>query len=249
MLTAACGERADEPAAADEHDAADEHAVSWTYHGDGGPESWAGISPEFAVCGSGTEQSPIDLSGASTSDLPTLGFDYPMASDEVQHNGHTVVATPTSAGFATLTGGPYQLLQYHFHTPSEHTIDGESYPIEMHLVHSNEEGGLAVVGILFEEGDENEVLGTVLDAAPPSQDSPAGQTTPLNPADLLPAGSEYYAYDGSLTTPPCSEGVSWHVFSQPSEASADQIATMVEYIGHSNRPIQELGARELRVGG
>ncbi|MCF6337584.1 MAG: carbonic anhydrase [Gammaproteobacteria bacterium] len=224
------------------------HNSGWGYTGHAGPEHWANISEEFALCGKGKEQSPINISDAKISNLPAIQFDYKSGSLEILNNGHTIQVNDTAGSNITVGGEKYKLLQFHFHTPSENIVDGKVFPKEMHLVHKNAKGQLAVVSVLTKAGAKN----TALDKIWAHMPSKAGDKKMLasvnvNAAELLPTDRSYYSFKGSLTTPPCSEGVKWMVLKMPIEASNTQIKQFAEVIGSNARPVQPVHARELSV--
>ncbi|WOI54338.1 carbonic anhydrase [Parvularcula sp. LCG005] len=208
----------------------------WTYAGESGPDYWAAMSHDFSACSTGTMQSPIDLSTANAAGDVMIQADYRPAFIETVNNGHTVQVNTT--GGLSLSNGRnrYHLAQFHFHTPSEHTINGQHYPMEMHFVHKDENGELLVLGVLFEEGASNPNLNAVLESL--SRD-----TYQFDPSKLLPANLDVYRYQGSLTTPPCSEGVNWHVVRQPVTASIAQIRAFQQLMGENARPIQAVNNR------
>lgn len=223
-----------------------EHEMAWSYEGETGPEHWGMLQAEYATCAAGTEQSPIDLAGASTGDVPDLTFDYQPTSLEIENLMHTVQVEYAPGSTMQVGDTSYELVQFHFHTPSEHHLQGREFPMEVHLVHAASDGRLAVVGMLIEEGAPNEAM------APFFENLPAGlhevtsvAGTQINAEALLPQDRAVYHYDGSLTTPPCTEGVSWFVMREPVQMSGEQIAAVESVIGTSDRPIQPLGEREL----
>lgn len=220
--------------------AADEK--QWSYSGDEGPEHWGDLSPDFGACTSGKNQSPIDLTGAIDAELPELIFDYtsPGLTDEI-NNGHTIQKNVRPGNYVTIRGQRYQAVQFHFHSPSEHHVNGESFPMEHHVVHANEAGDLAVIGVMYEIGDRNPLLDQLESFRPP--DLPPN-TEPVDYNAIISSRTEYFTYSGSLTTPPCSEGVLWIVLKEPITASEDQISQFFETFGFStNRPIQPQNAR------
>ncbi|MBJ7313233.1 carbonic anhydrase [Rugamonas sp. CCM 8940] len=225
------------------HDAKPAH---WSYSGHGDPAHWSELQPDFASCKLGKEQSPIDIRDAAKAELPALGFSYAAGRAEVVNNGHTIQVNVGDGNSAKLGGADYKLLQFHFHTPSEEKVNGKAYPLVAHMVHKNAEGKLAVVAVLFSEGKENPLLKKVFAKMPRQADGKAELAEPLNPADLLPAAQGYYAFMGSLTTPPCSEGVRWQVLKQPLEISKDQLATFRKLYPMNARPVQALNGRSLQ---
>lgn len=222
-----------------------EEPLHWGYEGEAGPEHWGTLSDEYAVCDSGSEQSPIDLASANSADLANIEFNYQRSAINILNNGHTVQVNYDEGSYMQVEGVRYDLLQFHFHVPSEHTEAGQSFPAEVHLVHRNADGNLAVVGILLDEGDESVALASVWEHLPAEESDVHTADGSVNGQDLLPDERATYRYPGSLTTPPCSEGVSWFVMMEPMELSSQQLAALATIIDGSNRPVQELGEREL----
>ena len=222
-------------------------AVHWTYEGEEGPEHWGDLSEDYAACSTGREQSPIDLTNAQGNDLQDIVFDYKPSAVKILNNGHTVQVNYDAGSSIQVNGKSYQLVQFHFHVPSEHSVDGELSATEMHLVHKADDDSLAVVGVMINDGAENEAFAPVWDNLP-AEESP--ETTidgaTINAADLLPDTFTYYTYPGSLTTPPCSEGVTWLVLTTPIEMSAEQIEAFEMIVELNNRPVQSLNGRDLQ---
>jgi carbonic anhydrase len=221
----------------------------WTYGGEEGPGYWGDLSEQFATCKLGQAQSPINIvsTEAKKADLPALEFAYREIPLNIQNNGHTIQVAASGAGGLKLGEDSYELAQFHFHAPSEHQIDGKPAEMVAHLVHKNAQGKLAVVGVLFEQGEANPLI-DALWAAIPAQVGEAQSVAgvEINPAQLLPAERNYYTYTGSLTTPPCSEGVKWLVLKQPVSLSAAQIARYAGLYPHSARPVQPRNTREVQ---
>jgi carbonic anhydrase len=223
--------------------------VHWSYEGEAGPEHWGELDPAFALCSTGVEQSPIDIASSSPLNPADLQFSYQPSGLTIVNNGHTIQANYDAGSTVQVDGQPYELLQFHFHNPSEHTVDGSAMPLELHFVHRNSEGGLAVVGVFLVEGAENAALAPVFDNIPATEGEPeAIDGVTINAADLLPAEQSYWRYDGSLTTPSCSEGVKWHVMQTPVEISADQLAAYTAIFHGNARPAQPLNERDFIVG-
>ena len=215
----------------------------WGYAGETGPLRWAALSPAYRAC-AGSNQSPVDLARFAEADLPPIQFDYAASGVEVVNNGHTVQVASAAGSQITVDGRVYRLRQFHFHAPSEHRINGDSFPMEAHLVHTAAEGALAVVAVLFRAGDANAALAETLKNVPSSANEAHVFRPPLAPAGLLPANRDYYRLNGSLTTPPCTEGVLWLVLKQPALASPAQIEALAKMLpGPNNRPLQPLNAR------
>jgi carbonic anhydrase len=225
--------------------AGDAHAPHSDYRGDAGPQAWGALDASFAGCKLGHEQSPIDIHGARKGHLAPLALDYHAAPADIVNNGHTVQVNLADAGALMLDGVPYQLVQFHFHTPSEEHVDGKAYPMVAHLVHKSADGKLAVVAVLLKQGKANAALKPVFDGLPPAANDMAALAAPFNVADLLPSDRGYYKFMGSLTTPPCSEGVQWQVLKQPVEVSRDQIRMFQKLYKANARPIQPLNKRTI----
>ena len=223
--------------------AADHHA-SWSYDGAHGPRHWGALQAEFSSCKLGHEQSPIDIRATSKSALPALDFSYEPTPLHIIDHGHTVQVNYAPGSKLSIDGHDYQLLQFHFHTPSEESIKGHRYPLVAHLVHRDADGKLAVVAVLFKRGKTNPLVQTVWQAIPKEkevQQDPEGVTLDLT--QLLPAAHGYYNFAGSLTTPPCSEGVNWYVLKTPVEISAEQLRRFTHLYPHNARPLQPLAGR------
>lgn len=220
--------------------------AGWGYAGETGPAHWGALSPDFALCEDGAAQSPIDIAGSSELDLVDIEFQYGATANNIFNNGHTIQVN-VDAGSAILYNGiTYNLLQFHFHLPSEHTIDGAAAAMEIHFVHQDpRSGNLAVVGVLLVEGADNAAYATVFDNLPADVGEPMAQGTEISLEALLPAARAFYTYQGSLTTPPCSEIVRWLVLDAPLELSAEQIAAFAAIHAGNARPVQPLGARDL----
>ncbi|WP_067847635.1 carbonic anhydrase [Nocardia lijiangensis] len=224
----------------------------WDYDAEG-PDHWADLDRDYLACRSGHEQSPVDLAGSARLDpADHIDVDYrPIPGVRLVNNGHTVQAeVPVGSGNRILIAGePYDLLQFHFHLPGEHTIDGRGAAMELHLVHKNAAGRLAVLGVLMETGAQSSVFGPLLAAAPRAADAAVDFGAPLDPSAFLPAVRDQFRYNGSLTTPPCSEGVSWTVLSAPVAVAADEVELYRGLFAHSNRPIQPLNGRTITLAG
>lgn len=233
------------PETTPEADSAESHTESakWTYEGATGPANWGTLSDEYATCGTGMAQSPIDVprASANVTDLPALMFDYSATTLALSDTGHGYKAAPTGSHTLSIGDDTYTLLQFHAHTPSEHTLDGESFPMEVHFVHQSEAGELAVVGVMVEEGDENVAFQAVLHGIL----SGSMEAEIASPAALLPGSLQYFAYAGSLTTPPCSEGVRWNVLQESISMSPEQIAVFAGAHGITDRPVQPLNDRAI----
>lgn len=218
----------------------------WSYTGHEGPEYWGTLDAKYSSCDKGVNQSPINLTGFIDSDLPALHLVYESGGHEIFNNGHTIQINYQPGSWFRIDSRVYELKQFHFHSPSENHINGKSYPMEMHLVHADTEGKLAVVAVMFEEGSENETLKTIWSAMP----EVAGNTNVLpsivSVDGLLPVNREYYRFNGSLTTPPCTEGVLWLVMKQPVTITKEQISQFTDVMHQqNNRPVQQINARPI----
>ena len=226
----------------------------WGYEGVEGPGHWAMIEPSYMTCETGRQQSPINIvmprHGENQEDLT---FHYQSTPLTVWNNGHTIQVNYQGGSVLRLNGKPYKLRQFHFHDPSEHHIDGKTYPMEMHLVHQDARGHLLVVGVLLTFGQENQVLSRVGDwverhtgqRLPPKGGEVSTDLT-FNLTDLLPSNTHHFSYHGSLTTPPCSEGVQWIVLKTPIEISKVQAERFITTIGANARPVQPLRGRDIQ---
>jgi len=220
-------------------------SVHWGYEGHEGPENWGSLSKDFAICSSGKNQSPINLTKTIEAKLSPIKIDYKAVPLSIINNGHTIQVNYAAGSSISLDGHTFDLLQFHFHTPSENHIDGKSFPMEGHLVHRDAEGNLGVIAVMFNEGTKNPFIDTIWQHMPKK----AGSTNTvsdvsINVNDMLPVNRDYYRFNGSLTTPPCSEGVVWMVLKNASQVSKQQVNEFHTLMGHdNNRPIQPCYAR------
>ena len=232
-------------------------AVHWGYGEDDGPAVWDGLSADYELCASGRQQSPVDLTAtaadaqgelAAVHEPARLSAVHQESGLNVVNNGHTIQVDHDKGSVLALGESSYELAQFHFHAPSEHTLDGKSYPMELHLVHQSSEGDLAVLGLLIGEGEHNPALESIwADLPDQAGEGSAHEQVTVHVDDLLPEHLDTYRYPGSLTTPPCSEGVSWLVALDPIELSAAQIGTFTAIFQGNNRPIQPLNDRSISV--
>jgi carbonic anhydrase len=228
--------------------AAGHGGAAWGYAGGTGPENWGRLSADYRACLEGAEQSPIDIGGTKGrfdgASVAPIDFDYRLSPVEFVNNGHTVQVNYAPGSGITVGGKRFELLQFHFHTPSEHALGGHRAALEAHLVHKAADGELAVIGVMVEEGPENLALSEFWTLMPArAGESNRERRVLINARDLLPHGTGYYRYMGSLTTPPCSEGVNWFVMAEPVTASARQIGQLAKVIGANARPVQPVGRR------
>ena len=226
--------------------AAGQHDLHWDYAGEGGPQSWGGLKPEFGLCSTGKRQSPIDIKNGISVELEPVQFDYRASRFGVLDNGHTVQVNVAPGNFIQLGGRRWELVQFHFHRPSEERIDGRQFDMVAHLVHKDADGRLAVVAVLLERGSVQPVVQAVWNNLPleKGEEVPANVVLDLN--HLLPPDRRYFTYMGSLTTPPCSEGVTWVVMRQPVPLSQEQIDIFARLYPMNARPVQQAAGRLIK---
>jgi len=218
----------------------------WDYDGAGGPDAWGRLRPEYSKCSTGQRQSPIDIRGGIAVDLEPIKFDYRPSAFSVIDNGHTVQVNVEPGNSITITGKRYELLQFHFHRPSEERIDGRQFDMVAHLVHKDVDGRLAVVAVLLDRGSAQAVVQSVWNNLPLEKGDEVRAGTRIDLAQLLPEDRRYYTYMGSLTTPPCSEGVLWMVLKQPVPISPEQVAIFSRLYPMNARPIQQADGRLIK---
>ena len=257
MCLTSCGKTQNVPSATEK--------IEWGYETENGPDVWAQLSPEYFLCAEGKHQSPIDLVNPTPAELPPIPYDYRPTSMNIRNTGHTIEVTCPEGSWIEVDGTRYELIQFHFHAPSEHTVVGKLFDMEAHFVHKSEDGTLAVVGLLIESGRHKHVFDPIWSHLPavPGETQRIENVTEdgsliIDPRfmfapndhveDVAPSSfGNYYRYDGSLTTPPCSEDVTWIVLTTPIEMSEAQIAAFKAIIHDNNRPVQPLNGRKLLV--
>lgn len=225
--------------------------TKWGYGTSDGPESWAKLSEKFILCDEGKIQSPIniDTDTAKEMDLRELDFDYKSAAAvRLVNTGHTIKVDHTEPSVLKYSTGDseHTLFQFHFHSPSEHTVDNRRYDMEMHLIHINRAGNITIVGLFIEEGEYNPEFDLMWDFLPTEAGTDEDIFRSYNPVNLLPESKDYYKYTGSITTPPCVENVTWFILKEPIEMSAKQIAAFRAIHDHNVRPLQPLNNRTVR---
>lgn len=220
----------------------------WGYTSPTGPDEWGNLDHNNTLCSTGTQQSPIDIKANTPGVLPVLDIHYPAGPVEVKNQGHTLEVTTENKGYVTLASGIYNLVQMHFHAPAEERIEGREYPFSAHLVHRDAAGNLAVITLLFDLGKKNKSLAPVL-ANMPRHEGESVILSNLDLASLFPAKRDYYAYMGSLTTPPCTEGVRWQVVKAAGTVSAKQLMAFKQMFHMNARPIQPANDRTVKFGG
>ncbi len=232
------------------HKSASSHGEQhWAYHGETGPQAWGQLKPEFKLCANGQRQSPINIDEANTLQGPAepLQFNYQPSTGSVVHNGHTLQVDVEGNNAVTVRDSTFKLVQFHFHTPSEMRINDRSAAMVAYLVHKNDKGQLAVVAVMLDPGAANTVINTVWTYIPLDTGDrvrlPAGAID-LN--ELLPKDQRYYQFMGSLTTPPCTEGVLWLVLKQTTPISPEQLKLFTQLFPNNARPVQALNGRPVR---
>jgi carbonic anhydrase len=228
----------------------EEHKKHWSYTGDTGPSQWGHLEEKFEACSTGSRQSPIDILPPYEKSKESLVLNYSTSPLKMINNGHSIQVNITGEHTLKVANKNYHLVQFHFHTPSEHTVDGKHIDMEIHLVHKADDGSFAVVGVLLNKGKENQFLSTIWNKLPKEEGKETEDATiQLVLKDLLPKKMGYYHYTGSLTTPPCSEGVEWYVLAEPMEASTQQMLAFQSIFPVSIRPLQPLNGRKIVKGG
>lgn len=222
------------------------HPPHWSYEGKKGPENWGQLNPAYAACAEGRAQSPIDIKNTKSAELPPLKFEYNSVPLSITNNGHTIQVSYAPGSSLTVDAKTYVLKQFHFHHPSEEYVNGRRFAFVVHLVHDDGSGHLAVVAVLFKIGPSNALLDAVWRNIPAQAEHATDvPSVSLNVRDLLPADRGYYTFDGSLTTPPCSEGVTWYVLKNQSTLSANQVAAFAKLYPNNARPIQPRYGRDI----
>ena len=222
------------------------HDLHWEYNGTTGPQAWGGLKPEFGLCSSGKRQSPIDIRDGIAVDLEAVRFDYRESGFRVIDNGHTVQVNLAPGNFMQVGGRRWELVQFHFHRPSEERIDGRQFDMVAHLVHKDLEGRLAVVAVLLERGSQNAIVQTVWNNLPLEKGEEVPASASIDLGLLLPTDRRYFTYMGSLTTPPCSEGVTWVVMKQPVQLSLQQLDIFGRLYPMNARPVQQASGRLIK---
>jgi carbonic anhydrase len=214
---------------------------SWDYGDAHGPSHWGDLEPDFATCKTGHQQSPIDIRNPSQADLPTLHFDYKPSALHIVDNGHTVMINYQPGSSISVGQKRYALKQFHFHRPSEEKIDGKSFAMTLHLVHADSQGKLAVVAVLLQEGEDNSLVSELWKAVPEEkQKEEIFDQVQIDASQLVPSDHSYYTFSGSLTTPPCSEDVTWFVLKHPVTISRAEIQQFSKLYPNNARPTQPL---------
>lgn len=222
------------------------HSTHWSYSGENGPQAWGELTPEFAACAKGTRQSPIDIRGGIAVDLEAIAFDYRASGFAVIDNGHTVQVNVAPGNSIQVLGRRFELLQFHFHRPSEERIDGRQFDMVVHLVHKDLDGRLAVIAVMLERGSVHPLVQAVWNNLPLEKGEEVAARATIDLNHLLPQQRGYYTYMGSLTTPPCTEGVLWMVMQQPVTASPEQIGIFARLYPMNARALQSASGRLIK---
>ncbi|MDV6263747.1 carbonic anhydrase [Rhodococcoides yunnanense] len=220
-----------------------QQATEFQYEGEFGPATWSSLSPQWGACADTSAQSPIDLHDAIPADLPALEFDYRPGDIALKNTTHTVQADETPGSEVVVDDSHFPLTQFHLHEPAEHELDGVRHDAELHLVHTADDGSITVVGVLIDKGAPNAALGNYFDELPAVDET--AELDDFDPSQLLPTDRANVRYAGSLTTPPCTEGVQWIVMTTPVQASAEQLNEFRSVIEQNARPLQDQGSRSV----
>ena len=218
----------------------------WEYKGKHGASHWGELEPGFEACARGSAQSPIDIRKTVKETLPSLEFQYAAGAPTLFNNGHTVQVNMPPGSKLTVDGRTLELLQFHFHTPSEEAIGGKRAAMVAHFVHKGEDGKLGVVAVLIQQGKTNAAWAPIFEHLPRNGEQVTVNGLSLDASTLLPAKKGYYSFDGSLTTPPCSEGVQWMVLKEPVKLGAGQIKAFRQLYSANARPLQPLNGRVVK---
>ena len=221
------------------------HYAHWSYDGDEGQHNWASLDERFEMCEKGLNQSPINISTPIDATLSPLIFEGNAKAKTFVNNGHTVQANFENGNYLTIENKKYELKQIHFHIPSENHIDGKVFPMEAHLVHADKNNKLAVIGIMFEVSEDNTTLNKLLRNLPENKDQKNEVKSEIFGYEILPESKEYYRFNGSLTTPPCTEGVKWIVLKTPVTISKSQLKDFEAVMPRNARDIQDINARTI----
>lgn len=222
---------------------ANEHHTHWSYKGNTGPKYWGDLNKNFFICKKGENQSPVNLNRFVDVKAEPLKINYKSNVQSVVNNGHTIEIKANGDNYVVVDGKKFYLKQFHFHTPSENKLNGKSFPMEAHFVHQSKDGEYLVLALMFNKGDKNPTLNKILSSLKTKVNNESEIKDSFNPKELLAKKLDYFRYDGSFTTPPCTEGVRWIVLKEPVSASAKQIESFHNVMGKNNRPTQPLHAR------
>lgn len=228
----------------DEHKDSNHKTPHWAYNGKGGPSDWGKLDNKFSLCASGKTQSPINITSSfKVADHSSLKFFYRPTRAALKNNGHTLQSDISPGLYFERDGVKFEMLQFHFHSPSEHKVEGVGSPLEVHFVHKDAQGNLGVIGFMIDEGTENSVFAPIWSALPAKSGNIQSAGQNIDISKLIPNEVEHFNYSGSLTTPPCSEGVNWFVMKQHIQFSKEQIAAYNAILSDTSRPVQPMNAR------
>jgi len=217
---------------------------NWGYTGKAAPEHWGSLDPAYALCASGDNQSPIDLTNFTEAKLEPIRFNYTGLVTEVAHTGHAIQANYTAGSTIKVNGNIFTLKQINFHAPSEHLVNGGQVPVEAHFIHTDNKGSFAIIAVLYTLGNEHPELKKIWQQMPAKVGIKAGMTSQVRADNLMPGNKDYYRVNGSLTTPPCTEGVLWMIMKNPVPVGEKQIKKLVQVLKHpNNRLVQPINAR------
>jgi carbonic anhydrase len=228
--------------------ASEAHTTHWGYLGESSPVHWGEFDAKFATCKDGKMQSPINIIPTKDENLAPLDINYTSKAKSIINNGHSIQVNIEDGSTLKVDGKVYKLKQFHFHVPSENNIKGDVFPLEAHFVHVSDDGKIAVIGVMFKEGEENPTLKKIwanLDKLKVGEAIEC-KADIADIKSLLPQKSQYYSFKGSLTTPPCTEGVNWFVYKDPLSVSKEQVNSFFSQFGFpNNRPVQPVNGREI----
>lgn len=223
-----------------------QHSEHWSYEGENGPANWGKINSAWAKCALGDRQSPIDIRNGMKVELEQIAFDYHPSSFAVIDNGHTIQVNVGGGNYITIMNRQYELLQFHFHRPSEERINGKGFEMVVHLVHKDADNKLAVVAVLIERGKPQALIQTIWNNLPLEKNDVMNPSIVIDMNDMLPIRRDYFTFMGSLTTPPCSEGVLWMVMKEPIQAAPAQLAFFSRLYPMNARPVQSASGRVIK---
>jgi carbonic anhydrase len=219
----------------------------WTYGGETGPDKWGSLDTANAICSSGSQESPVNIVEPIIARLPPLNIRWHKRPETIVNNGHTIQLNFAKGDTLSVGDRSYALTQFHFHHPSEHLVGGKAFAMEAHFVHSADDGGLAVVSVLIAPGKSNAVFNKIVSTMPAEEGAPIGADPAIDPNRLLPPNRTYYRYEGSLTTPPCSETVDWFVLTDKIEVAEADIARFAMLYPKNARPVQKRDRRFILI--
>jgi len=226
-----------------------EEAHHWSYEGTSGPGNWGSLDAGNQTCSTGNQESPVDIVGSISARLPPLNIRWRKRPNTIINNGHTIQLNVAEGDTLKLGDRSYTLTQFHFHHPSEHLVGGKKFAMEAHFVHAAAAGGLAVVGVLIAPGKANTVFNKIVSTMPTEEGPPVPADPAIDPSGLLPARRAYYRYEGSLTTPPCTETVDWLLLADRIEVAEADIARFAKLYPMNARPVQNRNRRFILSSG